>query len=258
MAEQDEDDKLSQEQQAIREQCSEIWSSLWCFQIDNECDERDGSINYKKGRTTETQECWAWMRFHSCNGSGGCGVQLSLPSPAMPNSATHLRVGIVSWYEFNEMEKKVCHPILFMWSMPKPTELHHWLIFHFKGILSECPLFSALWVKVPINLRLSWGLVEGWKRIRHWIFYQKKEFSTYGASRQNCRPFESTSGMNVVIRPKNGNKAYLCTRKQGVRVKLPTGRDIRGQTPRERKPSNEWADFDPCTAATIKGVSAFW
>lgn len=51
------------------------------------------------------QECWVWMRFHSCNGSGGCGVQLSLPSPAMPNSATHLRVGIVSWYEFNEMEK---------------------------------------------------------------------------------------------------------------------------------------------------------
>lgn len=82
-----------------------------------------------------------------------------------------------------------------MWSMPKPTELHHWLIFHFKGILSECPLFSALWVKVPINLRLSWGLVEDWKRIRHWIFYQKKKSSL---------PMERPGGTVVLLRAPRG------------------------------------------------------
>lgn len=41
--------------------------------------------------------------------------------------------------------KKVGHPILFMWISPKPTELHHWLIFHFKENIERvapCFFFS--------------------------------------------------------------------------------------------------------------------
>lgn len=59
-------------------------------------DEREGSINYNKEQDDQNAGTLWVVEFSSSNGGGGCWIQLSLPSLAMPNSATHLRVGIIS------------------------------------------------------------------------------------------------------------------------------------------------------------------
>ena len=63
-------------------------------------DERDRSINHNKEQDDQNAAALWVVEFSSFNGRGGgggcCWIQLSLPPPTMPNSATHLRVGVVS------------------------------------------------------------------------------------------------------------------------------------------------------------------
>ncbi len=80
-----------------------------------------GSINYNKEQDDQNAGTLWVVEFSSSNGGGGCWIQLSLPSLAMPNSATHLRVGVISWSEFNEMEKS--GPSNFIHVNPTQT---HW------------------------------------------------------------------------------------------------------------------------------------
>lgn len=75
---------------------------------------------------------WVWRR---------CGL-LDTAVSAVPNSATHLRVGIMSWFEFNEMEKKRAIQFYSCESHPNPLnfsiawfstskEYREWLFFSF-------------------------------------------------------------------------------------------------------------------------------
>lgn len=87
-----------------------------------ECDEREGSINYNKEQEDQNAgSLWEVEFFRVVMEVGAAWIQLSLPSPAMPNCATHLRVGVISWSEFNEMEKS--GPSNFIHVNPTQT---HW------------------------------------------------------------------------------------------------------------------------------------
>lgn len=61
-----------------------------------ESDEREGSINYNKEQDDQNAGALWVVELVLMEVGGGCWIQLSLPSLAMPNSATHLRVGVMS------------------------------------------------------------------------------------------------------------------------------------------------------------------
>lgn len=79
----------------VREQQCDILKTCYSFQTKKLIiwsDERERSVNYNKGQEDE-------------NVVGGWYSFLFLAAVPMPNSATHLRVGVASWSKFNEMEK---------------------------------------------------------------------------------------------------------------------------------------------------------
>lgn len=141
----------------------------------------------------------------------------------MPNSATHLRVGIMSWFEFNEMEKRGpsnfihVNPTQTHWTSPLPdfplqrnieSVVLFSLFFHF---VSKGPnRFGTL---LRFTLRLTANVKSGvenfiWKKKEG----EKKCFLFLHSSLWSWRTFDSTAGINAVTLKKNKNKAYLCIR----------------------------------------------
>lgn len=123
-----------------------------------ETDESKISINYNKAQDDQNAGTLWVVEFWSSNGGGGCWIQLSLPSLAMPNSATHLRVGVMFWSVFNEMEKSGpsnfihVNPTQTKWTSPLPDFPH-------QRNIERVALFSALWVKVTVSFGLGGGLL---------------------------------------------------------------------------------------------------
>lgn len=109
---------------------------------------------------------------------GAVGYRCLRHQQPCQNSATHLRVGLESWYQFNEMERSGPSNFIHVnLTQTQWTSSLDWF-FHFKRILSEEPFYYfysliffllLLLVKLPINLRLS--LVQVYCR----LFYPGKQ-----------------------------------------------------------------------------------
>lgn len=154
------------------------------------------------------------MRFLVVMELGGCRIQLSLPSLAMPNSATHLRVGVVSWYEFNEMEKSGPSNFIHVnlaqthWtsSLPDfPLQRNiEWVALFFCFVSKGSNQFETqLGFTRRLKVNQALDILSGKKRRR---------FLYLWSSLWSWRTFDSTLGINAVTLPKNKNKAYLCIR----------------------------------------------
>ena len=86
-----------------------------------ECDEREASINYNKEQEDQNAgSLWVVEFFRVVMEVGAVGYSCLCHRRRWPNCATHLRVGVVSWSEFNEMEKS--GPSNFIHVNPTQTE----------------------------------------------------------------------------------------------------------------------------------------
>ncbi len=130
----------------------------------------------------KTQQRCGWLSFFSSCESGGRLIQLSPPSPVMANSATHLRVGGLSWSEFDEWKNK-SEPSNFYSCESHPKPLNFTIAWFSTSKESwECPFFSsALWAKVPLSLGLiqvlHWDWMKTWNQALGILLGEKKKVS---------------------------------------------------------------------------------